>query len=331
MKKNIPIVLAALLAFANSAFAKQAVFNGDDYSISIVYNEKASPGDAVFARMKISSSANTTKKSKITKKDIANTEAILDLIVEGKNSRSADFYTLGKASKTSKTMLAGVPLSSWWTKDTKCHLKVNYKINGESKEFTLPFTIENKDFISETVELNAANTAIKTDTSTKRMDQINKLNVILSSINSNNVYTTRPFISPVQSERRTSFFADRRVYKYTSGQSSTSLHLGIDYGVPTGTEVRSPAEGKVVLAETRVSTGWSVIIEHLPGLYSIYYHMSELKVKDGDFVKPGTLIGLSGATGLATGPHLHWEMRLNFEAVNPDFFKTNFTFDPDYN
>ena len=75
-----------------------------------------------------------------------------------------------------------------------------------------------------------------------------------------------------------------------------------------------------------MTTGWSVVIEHLPGLYSLYYHMSELKVKEGDIVKEGQLIGLSGATGLATGPHLHWEMRLNMAAVNPDFFTEDFTF-----
>ncbi|MEE0353111.1 MAG: M23 family metallopeptidase, partial [Treponema sp.] len=74
------------------------------------------------------------------------------------------------------------------------------------------------------------------------------------------------------------------------------------------------------------TTGWSVVIEHLPGLYSLYYHMSQLKVKEGDIVKPGQVIGFSGSTGLATGPHLHWEMRLNMEAVNPDFFTGDFAF-----
>ena len=79
------------------------------------------------------------------------------------------------------------------------------------------------------------------------------------------------------------------------------------------------------MAEDRVSTGWSICIEHLPGLYSLYYHMSELKVNVGDMVEEQQLIGLSGATGLATGPHLHWEMRLYMEAVNPDYFVTDFT------
>jgi murein DD-endopeptidase MepM/ murein hydrolase activator NlpD len=80
------------------------------------------------------------------------------------------------------------------------------------------------------------------------------------------------------------------------------------------------------MAENRISTGYSIVIEHLPGLYSLYYHLSKMDVKEGDMVKKGQLIGLSGSTGLATGPHLHWEMRLNGEAVRPEFFLSNFTF-----
>ena len=83
------------------------------------------------------------------------------------------------------------------------------------------------------------------------------------------------------------------------------------------------------MAESRISTGWSVVVEHLPGLYSLYYHMSELSVKEGDMVSQGQLLGKSGATGLATGPHLHWEVRLNGSAVRPEFFLNDFDFEED--
>ena len=159
------------------------------------------------------------------------------------------------------------------------------------------------------------------------MDQINRLNKILDTKDYSSIYETSSFVPPNPATRRTSFFGDRRVFAYDNGKSSTSLHYGIDYGVPTGSEVRACGKGKVVMAEDRISTGWSVCIEHLPGLYSLYYHMSELKVEVGQIVNQGDLIGLSGATGLATGPHLHWEVRLNMEAVSPDFFVSDFTFE----
>ena len=225
------------------------------------------------------------------------------------------------------TFLTGIPLSSWWNSDNSYSLRVSYRLStGKSYDFTLPFSLSYKKFVEETIPLDTKNTEIRTDTSPKRMGQIEKLNSILATVNKDQIYQTKSFTPPTPATRRTSFFADRRIYAYSNGKSSTSLHYGIDYGVPTGSNVTACAAGRVVLAEDRVTTGYSVVIEHLPGLYSLYYHMSELHVKEGDVVKEGQLIGLSGATGLATGPHLHWEMRLNMAAVSPDFFTSDFTF-----
>jgi murein DD-endopeptidase MepM/ murein hydrolase activator NlpD len=96
------------------------------------------------------------------------------------------------------------------------------------------------------------------------------------------------------------------------------VHAGIDYGVPTGTPVRACGAGKVALARGRIVTGNSVIIEHLPGVYSIYYHLDKIIAEESVLVNEGDIIGLSGATGLATGPHLHWELRTAAENTDPD-------------
>ena len=74
------------------------------------------------------------------------------------------------------------------------------------------------------------------------------------------------------------------------------------------------------MSEERISTGNTIVIEHLPGVYSLYYHLDTLLAGCGEFVRAGTLIGRSGNTGLSTGPHLHWEFRVNGEAVSPDWF-----------
>ena len=280
------------------------------------------PGDAVFVRMNFQYGKNLKKNKSEYEKN-----AILELYKKDKIVDKTAFYSLNKPSKKSLPydFLAGLPLSSWLT-EGEYTLKVIFYLDEKAKEFNLPVYFENKVFNSETIELNAANTAIKTDNSPQRAQQIDKLNTILATPINTDIFSLKPCVSPTTSTRYTSYFGDRRVYAYSNGKSSTSLHYGNDYGIPTGTPVTSCAEGKVVMAEERISTGWSIVIEHLPGLYSLYYHLDSMNVKEGDMVKSGEVIGKSGCTGLATGPHLHWEVRLNMCAVRPEFFMSNFTF-----
>lgn len=328
--KKIAIISLALTILTFQAAAKDAIFDSEDYSLYVQYNDTACPGDAVYVRMKIT---QNNRKNKISKEQFRATTAKLTLVNGDKVLRKSDFYeipTVTSRSRSEITLLSGVPLSSWWTSESQANLKltVSYNLYGETPlHFDLPFSIVNKEFVSETLYLNESNTTIKTDNSDKRMQQINKLNNLLATVNPSEVHQTTPFAFPTEIERRTSFFADRRIYKYTTGLSSTGLHYGIDFGAPEGTEVRSCAAGKVVMAETRISTGWSIVVEHLPGLYSLYYHLSKMEVHVGDEVEAGQLLGYSGNTGLSTAAHLHWEMRLNGEAVSPDFFLGNFAFE----
>jgi murein DD-endopeptidase MepM/ murein hydrolase activator NlpD len=133
----------------------------------------------------------------------------------------------------------------------------------------------------------------------------------------------------VASTRRTSFFGDRRVFKYANGNEDTSIHAGVDYGVPTGTPVSACGPGRVVLARNRIVTGNSVVLEHLPGVYSLYYHLDSIAVNEGVMVDAGTLLGRAGATGLATGPHLHWEIRVAGENTDPDILMARPLLDKD--
>jgi murein DD-endopeptidase MepM/ murein hydrolase activator NlpD len=85
----------------------------------------------------------------------------------------------------------------------------------------------------------------------------------------------------------------------------------------------------VVLARNRIVTGNSVIIEHLPGVYSLYYHLDSIDAAEGAIVAAGERLGLSGATGLATGPHLHWEIRVSGENTDPDILMARPVLDKD--
>ncbi len=97
-----------------------------------------------------------------------------------------------------------------------------------------------------------------------------------------------------------------------------ALHAGIDIGAPSGTEVRSPASGKVVVAAYDGRMGKFIRIDHGYGIETTYGHLSKIHVKYGDKVHRGDLIGLVGSTGkFSTGPHLHYQVAVNDTVVDP--------------
>ena len=94
-------------------------------------------------------------------------------------------------------------------------------------------------------------------------------------------------------------------------------HFGLDYRVPTGTPVAAMNQGTVLLARFLYYEGNCVVIDHGQGLLTLYFHLSEFKVKEGDQVERGQEIGLSGGTGRATGPHLHVAVRWQGTYLDP--------------
>ncbi len=126
---------------------------------------------------------------------------------------------------------------------------------------------------------------------------------------------TKPFRFPIgEGFERTSPYGTRRSY---NGGPVSSYHAGSDWGAPEGTPIIAPAPGVIVLAEPLFVRGGAVIIDHGAGVYSNFWHMSQIDVKPGDVVETGDQLGLVGTTGLSTGAHLHWEIRVNAIAVNP--------------
>jgi murein DD-endopeptidase MepM/ murein hydrolase activator NlpD len=108
-------------------------------------------------------------------------------------------------------------------------------------------------------------------------------------------------------------FGSERLF---NGKTS-SPHLGLDFRVPSGTPVSAMNDGTVLLARPLYFEGKFVVIDHGQGLLSLYLHLSEFKVKEGDQVKRGQVIGLSGGTGRATGPHLHVAVRWQGTYLDP--------------
>ena len=122
----------------------------------------------------------------------------------------------------------------------------------------------------------------------------------------------RPFALPVTTPP-TRNFGSRSVFN----GKPRSPHAGIDFSSPTGTVVTAPAAGTVVLAADLFFTGNTVILDHGAGLFSLFAHLSSMTVGAGDVVGRGARLGRVGATGRATGPHLHWGVRLKGTRVDP--------------
>jgi murein DD-endopeptidase MepM/ murein hydrolase activator NlpD len=95
------------------------------------------------------------------------------------------------------------------------------------------------------------------------------------------------------------------------------VHHGIDIAVPAGTPIRAMAPGRVQFAGTRSGYGQVVIIDHPRGVRTLYAHLSQIHVRTGDMIQGRPVIGLSGATGRVTGPHLHFEIRRRGRAEDP--------------
>jgi murein DD-endopeptidase MepM/ murein hydrolase activator NlpD len=91
----------------------------------------------------------------------------------------------------------------------------------------------------------------------------------------------------------------------------------VDFSSPRGTPVRAPAAGIVVLASDLFFTGNTVVLDHGAGVVSVFAHLSSTTVQPGESVSEGAPLGLVGATGRATGPHLHWSVRLHGSRVDP--------------
>jgi murein DD-endopeptidase MepM/ murein hydrolase activator NlpD len=122
-----------------------------------------------------------------------------------------------------------------------------------------------------------------------------------------------PFVRPVPQEASASSFGSRRIIN----GSLRAPHSGTDLSAPFGTEVVASNYGRVVLTGNYFFAGGSIVLDHGEGLFTMYFHLSEFKVEQGSLVKRGDIIGLSGASGRVTGPHLHWGARLSGARIDP--------------
>jgi murein DD-endopeptidase MepM/ murein hydrolase activator NlpD len=148
-----------------------------------------------------------------------------------------------------------------------------------------------------------------------------------TSTNTNTTWNSNSsYVWPAQSTYITSKFG----YRLHPIFGTTKYHSGVDIGASYGTAIAAAASGTVTIAEYSSSYGNYVTVYHSDGTTTLYAHMSSMAVSVGDTVSQGQTIGYVGATGNVTGPHLHFEVRVNGSCVDPlQYFSLSFTYASD--
>ncbi len=129
--------------------------------------------------------------------------------------------------------------------------------------------------------------------------------------------TDLAFILPVEG-KLASRFGLRRYFN----EQPRAPHVGLDVAVARGTPIKASAQGQVLAVDDYFFNGKTIFLDHGNGLITMYCHLDRMDVETGETVSKGQLIGLSGETGRATGPHLHWSVVLNGAMVDPELFVT---------
>jgi len=238
------------------------------------------------------------------------------LLKGDKQLNKAVFFNLGETSRRGPVVAALMAVPS-----TAGFGPAVLRIEAQGRVIqTLDLTIEERKYVTETLSITPDMADILTRPDPVKTQQAERMWAIWARTGED-IHTLGNFIMPVKSNYQTSIFGTRRVYKYPDGRvSAPAIHSGVDWRAPTGTPISAPAPGKVMLAMNRIVTGNTVVIEHMPGVYSLYFHMDKIAVTEGELVQTGIRLGDAGATGFATGAHLHWEVRVATENTDPGAF-----------
>ncbi|MBL0283975.1 MAG: peptidoglycan DD-metalloendopeptidase family protein [Zoogloea sp.] len=188
-------------------------------------------------------------------------------------------------------------------------------IGPDGSRRQLPFQVAAKDYPVQ--KLKIANQKMVTP-DPEQLARINAERDRQISIRSQfrEVPVTRSDLALPADGRLSSRFGLRRVF---NGEPRAP-HTGLDVAVPTGTPIRAPADGVVTLVDDFYFNGKTVFVDHGQSFVSMVCHLDKAGVEAGQTVRRGEVLGHSGSSGRATGPHLHWSVYLNGAAVDPALF-----------
>jgi hypothetical protein len=181
----------------------------------------------------------------------------------------------------------------------------------ENSEGVFPLQVAAYDFGVQRLTLPPSKVDLDSKTLERVTEEAKRVKAVLGAYREERLWSG-PFVRPVEGVV-TAPFGVRRIL---NGQER-SPHTGVDLQAPEGTPIRACNSGVVVLVDDLFFSGNMVVLDHGWGVYSMYSHLSEAVVHEGDGIAKGEVIGLAGSTGRVTGPHLDWRIRLNGARVDP--------------
>jgi murein DD-endopeptidase MepM/ murein hydrolase activator NlpD len=187
-------------------------------------------------------------------------------------------------------------------------------IHGDDRRSTESFAVRAKDYPRQNLQIKDSNLVEPDPASLARIDAEQRVQDEVKT-RWRDAPADLELIAPA-SGRLSSRFGLARVI---NGQPRAP-HRGLDLAAPTGTPVRAPSGGTVSHVGDFFFNGRTVFVDHGQGLISMICHLDQVEVTAGQEVRPGQRLGLSGASGRATGPHVHWTVFLNGTAVDPELF-----------
>lgn len=250
----------------------------------------------------------------------ANAQEVTDQRIVFPTSVSQGALVLGKVPAGSQVRYAGRDLrpTPYGTvvfgvgRDEKGPLSIQVR-RADGRDDTVSITVTPRDWPVEHVNGVPPKTVNPPPEIAKRIEREQALVTAARLRDDDRSDFAQPFIWPVQG-RISGRFGNARVY---NGQPGAG-HSGMDIAAAAGTPVKAPAAGVVTFAAPGLYlTGGTLLIDHGHGVSSNFLHLSRIDVKAGDVVRRGQTIGAVGATGRATGPHLHWGMRWRGAKIDP--------------
>ncbi|MDR2199549.1 MAG: M23 family metallopeptidase [Deltaproteobacteria bacterium] len=196
-------------------------------------------------------------------------------------------------------------------------LKINYEKNGEVFESVLDIVLAAKDYGVRVINVPESQVKLSAEDQARAAREKVLVDKALATVSPERLWSGE-FLEPVNAQINSSFGRRTRM----NGILNPRPHAGADYRAPEGAPVRAPASGRVILTGDHFFAGNSVYIDHGQGLISMYFHLSEILVSDGQMVNKGDEpIALVGKTGRVTGAHLHYGIYLNGARIDPSAFR----------